>query len=67
MLRRLKVFHGSSNPALAKEICEHLQVEPGQLTIKRFSNGNIKIKVEENVRNADVFVIQTASQPTNEH
>ncbi|MDZ7370114.1 MAG: ribose-phosphate pyrophosphokinase, partial [candidate division KSB1 bacterium] len=42
-------------------------VEPGQLTIKRFSNGNIKIKVEENVRNADVFVIQTASQPTNEH
>ncbi|MDZ7316737.1 MAG: ribose-phosphate pyrophosphokinase [candidate division KSB1 bacterium] len=67
MLRRLKVFHGSSNPALAKEICEHLQVKPGQLTIKRFSNGNIKIKVEENVRNADVFVIQTASQPTNEH
>lgn len=67
MLRKLKVFYGSSNPPLAEEICTHLKIDPGRITIKNFSNGNIKIKIEENVRNDDVFVIQTASQPTNEH
>jgi ribose-phosphate pyrophosphokinase len=67
LLRKLKVFYGSSNPQLAQEICAHLNLEPGKLTIQNFSNGNIKIKIEENVRNDDVFVIQTASQPTNEH
>ncbi len=67
MLRRLKVFYGNSNPQLAEEICAHLGIEPGALKIVKFSNGNIKVKIEENVRNADVFVLQTSSQPTNDH
>ena len=64
---RLKVFFGNSNPALAKEICQHLGIEPGKITILKFSNENIKVKIEENVRNADVFFIQTASHPVNEN
>lgn len=64
---RLKVFFGNSNPELAKEICRHLNIKPGKINIRKFSNENIKVKIEENVRNADVFFIQTASQPVNEH
>lgn len=67
MLRTMKVFFGNSNPELAKSICQHLLVEPGEMTINKFSNGNVKVKIEDNVRNDDIFVIQTASQPVNEH
>ena len=64
---RLKVFFGNSNPSLATEICQHLGFEPGKLTIRKFSNENIKVKIEEHVRDADVFFIQTASPPVNDH
>jgi len=67
MLPQLKVFFGNSNPELSTEICGHLGIEPGQRTITKFSNGNIKVKIEENIRNKDVFVIQTASEPVNDH
>ncbi|HOX86992.1 MAG TPA: ribose-phosphate pyrophosphokinase [bacterium] len=64
---KLKIFCGSSNPNLANSICEHLGVQPGKINIHRFSNDNIKVKIEENVRNDDVFVIQTAAPPVNDH
>jgi ribose-phosphate pyrophosphokinase len=67
MLRKLKVFHGSSNPELAQEICQHLGIEPGRVNLKKFSNGNIKVKIEENIRNNDVFVIQSSSDPVNDN
>ncbi len=67
MLRQLKVFSGSSNPRLAEEICRTLDLEPGAIRINKFSNGNVKVKIEENIRNDDVFVIQTGSQPVNDH
>lgn len=67
MLRRLDVFHGSSNPELSQEICDHLGIQPGKVKLKKFSNGNIKVKIEENIRNADVFVIQSASDPVNDN
>ncbi|RPI01460.1 MAG: ribose-phosphate pyrophosphokinase [Calditrichaeota bacterium] len=67
MLRTLKVFYGNSNPCLAQDICRFLDLEPGRLTINQFSNGNIKVKIEENIRNDDVFVIQTGSSPINDH
>lgn len=63
----LKVFSGSSNPLLAQDICARLGIELGTAKSIRFSNNNIKIKIEENVRNKDVFVIQTAAPPVNEH
>ena len=67
MYGSLKVFAGSSNPQLAQEICDHLKITPGKMKIHKFSNENIKVKIEENVRNDDVFVIQSASRPLNEH
>ena len=52
----LKVFSGSSNPELAEEICDYLGILTGKVRIQKFSNDNLKICIEENVRNADVFV-----------
>jgi ribose-phosphate pyrophosphokinase len=63
----LKVFSGSSHPALAHEICKCLGIPLGSLTITRFSNENVKVKIEENVREQDVFVVQTASPPLSEN
>ncbi len=67
MLRQLKVFYGNSNPDLALNICKFLSIDPGKIKNYSFSNGNIKVKIEENIRNDDIFVIQTASDPINDH
>jgi len=63
----LKVFAGSSHPILANEICQHLGIPLGRASTKRFSNENLKIRIEENVREQDVFVVQTACPPLSEH
>ncbi len=67
MLSELMVFHGSSNPELAREICQHLGIATGRVRLKKFSNGNIKVKIDENIRNNDVFVIQSSSDPVNDN
>lgn len=67
MSRRLKVFAGQSNPALAQGICAALGVEPGRIEFIRFSNENIKVKICENVRGDDVFFIQTSCPPVSEY
>lgn len=63
----LKVFTGGSNLPLARGICEALGQEPGLIETVRFSNDNIKVKIEENVRGSDVFFIQTSCPPVNDH
>jgi ribose-phosphate pyrophosphokinase len=63
----LKVFAGASHPELAAEICQHLELPLGRAHTTRFSNENLKIKIEENVREQDVFVVQTACPPLSEH
>src|SRR4029078_6279868 len=63
----LKVFAGSSHPALAAEICEQIGIPLGRATTKRFSNENLKIRIEEKRRGQDVFVGQPASPPLSEH
>ena len=60
----LKVFAGSSHPALAQEICQQIGIPLGRASTKRFSNENLKIRIEENVREQDVFVVQTACPPS---
>jgi ribose-phosphate pyrophosphokinase len=65
-LKRLKVFAGQSNIGLAKEICDCLSIELGKMTYTRFSNCNIKVRIEESVREDDVFVIQSGYPDTNE-
>ncbi len=62
----LKVFSGSSHPALAESVCRHLGIPLGRSTTVRFSNENLKVKIEENVREADVFVIQPSCPPVSE-
>ena len=64
---RLKVFTGSANPKLAQDICQHLGVPVADCMLKRFSDGEIWLQVEENVRGADVFVIQSTSTPVDHH
>jgi len=63
----LKVFAGASHPGLANEICQHLGIPLGRSHTTRFSNENLKIKIDENVREQDVFVVQTACPPLSEH
>ncbi len=59
----LKVFSGSANPKLAESICQHLGIPLSRLTISRFSNDNLFVQVQENVREKDVFVVQPFTMP----
>lgn len=61
--QRLKVLSGNANPALAKSICKELGVELGGAVVRSFSDGEIYVQIEENVRGADVFVIQPTCTP----
>ncbi len=63
----LKVFAGSSHPAFARAICDHLNTELGASHTVKFSNENLLCQVEENVRGHDVFVVQTSASPVHEH
>jgi ribose-phosphate pyrophosphokinase len=63
----VKIFSGSSNPPLAAAICSYIGIELGHSTIKPFPDGETFVKVEENVRGEDVFVVQSTSPPTNHH
>ena len=65
--RIVKVFCGSSNQPLADAICSYIGIELGQSTIKPFPDGETFVKIEENVRGEDVFVVQSTSPPTNHH
>ena len=65
MPRELKVFSGTSNIELAEEICRFLGVSLGKATVSAFSDGETLIRVDENVRGMDIFVIQSTSSPVN--
>ncbi|MGQ9712121.1 MAG: ribose-phosphate diphosphokinase [Desulfotomaculales bacterium] len=65
--KKLKIFTGNANPALAAEICEYLGVPLGDSQVTRFSDGEIQVYINENVRGTDVFVIQPTCQPVNEN
>ncbi|SER49614.1 ribose-phosphate pyrophosphokinase [Gracilibacillus ureilyticus] len=64
---KLKVFSLSSNTPLAEEIVQHIGIELGQSSVKRFSDGEIQINIEESIRGCDVFVIQSTSDPVEDH
>jgi len=63
----LVIFSGNSNPALSQKICEYIHVPLGGEKVKRFSDGEIQIEIDENVRSKDVFVIQSICFPVNEN
>ena len=62
-----KVFSGTANDVLAKDICEFLGLPLGQACIDKFSDGETYVQIEENVRGADVFMVQPTCDPVNEH
>ncbi|MCM3878084.1 MAG: ribose-phosphate pyrophosphokinase-like domain-containing protein, partial [Thermoanaerobaculia bacterium] len=61
----LKVFGGRSHPALTGEICRNLGREAGRVTLYNFSDGENYCQIDENVRGADVFIVQPTGPPTN--
>ncbi len=63
VLGEMKVFGGSAHPVLVAEICDYLGVEQGKVEIKRFSDGEVYVQILENVRGADVFIIQPTMPP----
>ena len=63
----LEIFTGNSNPALAREVAEHLSVRLGQLEVGRFPDGEVMVEVRENVRGGDCFVIQSTCSPPNDN
>ena len=66
MYGKMKVFSGSAHPELAKAICGHLGLPLGRSHIARFSNENMMVQIDENVREADVFVIQPSCPPVSD-
>jgi len=64
---RLKIFTGNANPEIAKEICAYLCIPLGSAVVKRFSDGEVNVEIQDNVRGVDVFVIQPTSPPVNDH
>ena len=63
----LKIFSGSSNKALASEIAQYLGTELSGIDLKRFKDGEISVKIKDNVRAHDVFIIQSTCNPSNDH
>lgn len=64
---RLRIFAGSSNPELARRICNELGQPLGKIKLSRFKSGEIYCLYQETIRNCDVFLVQTFSHPINEH
>lgn len=63
----IKIFSGNANPGLAHDVCECLGVEPGQISLKTFADGEIHLQILENVRGVDAFAIQPTCTPVETH
>jgi ribose-phosphate pyrophosphokinase len=63
----LRIFACNSNRPLAAEICDQLGLQLSALEIARFSNDNLRVQVQENVRERDVFVVQSFTEPVSDH
>jgi ribose-phosphate pyrophosphokinase len=61
------VFTGNANPAVAAEVAEHLGIDVGLAHVGRFSDGEVMVEINQNVRARDVFVVQSTCAPTNEN
>lgn len=64
---RLKIFSGNANIPLAQEICDELNVPLGLASVKKFSDGENYVQIHENVRGADVFLVQPTCTPVDQH
>jgi ribose-phosphate pyrophosphokinase len=64
---KMMVFTGNANPALAERVAERLDLDLGQATVSRFSDGEVSVEIQENVRGKDVFIVQSTCAPTNDN
>lgn len=64
---RLMVFTGNANPALARDVAGYLKLPLGKASVGRFSDGEVAVEIEENVRGRDVFILQSTCEPTNDN
>ena len=62
----MMVFTGTANPQLAKKVVKHLGMKLGRATVDRFSDGEVMVELQDNVRGKDVFVLQSTCTPTND-
>ena len=65
--RRFKIFSGTANRELAEDICKHIGVSVGETRMQRFADGEVYFQLLENVRGADVFVVQPTCYPVDQH
>jgi ribose-phosphate pyrophosphokinase len=63
----LKLFGGTSNLKLNKEVCDYLSILPGALVNKTFSDGEFRVEIDENVRGTDAFILQATCSPVNDN
>ena len=63
----ITIFSGNAHPALARSIAHHLHVPLGKISVGRFSDGEVKLEILENIRGRDVFLIQPTCPPGNEN
>jgi ribose-phosphate pyrophosphokinase len=64
---KLKIFSGNSNKQLAQEICDEIGIKLGDSEVLQFSDGEIRVLLNESVRGCDVFIVQSTSNPVNDH
>ncbi|MBX3396384.1 MAG: ribose-phosphate pyrophosphokinase [Phycisphaerae bacterium] len=64
---QLRIFSGRSNPALTDEICNYLETHPGRAHLETFPDGELFVKLHEDVRGRDVFIVQSTCRPVNDN
>ncbi len=63
----MKLFAGTTNPVLTQEVCNYLEIEPGKILAKTFSDGETMVEIHENIRGRDVFILQSTCTPVNDN
>jgi ribose-phosphate pyrophosphokinase len=66
-MQRIKLFAGSSNPALAQSVATYLDIDLGKAEVGTFSDGEVMVEIRESVRGSDCFVVQSTCSPANTH
>ncbi|GAA4651861.1 ribose-phosphate pyrophosphokinase [Kistimonas scapharcae] len=66
-MSKMMVFAGNSNPELVQKVVDHLHIPLGKASVGRFSDGEVSVEIQENVRGKDVFIIQSTCAPTNDN
>lgn len=67
MKDKIKIFSGTASVKLTQEVCSYLDIDPGKMVNKTFSDGETRIEIEENVRGKDIFVVQSTCTPVNDN